>query len=225
MCDACIEFEGKTWHKRKGKGDYYFTLVSLHRAVWEAAYGTIPKGYHIHHINDDKHDNRIENLELLSHSEHSKHHAEAHLGPYRKKAVQTSQAAMARNRATRMEIARTCAQCGREYYSSAAHPLRYCSSACVEQARSGAFAGEVRQCDQCGTEYTASQRVQRYCSRVCNDRALRARNSTLLVRDLDCAQCGAAFTSKRSNARFCTRACALAYHSRNKYRRKISDAV
>jgi len=36
-----------------------------HRLVWERAYGPIPPGYHIHHRNGDKLDNRLENPELL----------------------------------------------------------------------------------------------------------------------------------------------------------------
>lgn len=46
----------------------------LHRCVWEKYNGTIPKGYHIHHINKIKTDNRIENLLCLSNSDHHKLH-------------------------------------------------------------------------------------------------------------------------------------------------------
>jgi hypothetical protein len=46
-----------------------------HRLVWERERGLIPAGYHIHHKNKDKRDNRLENLELVEgrkhHSEHS----------------------------------------------------------------------------------------------------------------------------------------------------------
>lgn len=46
-----------------------------HNLVWEKAYGPIPEGFHIHHINGIKHDNRIENLECISPKEHKKIHA------------------------------------------------------------------------------------------------------------------------------------------------------
>lgn len=45
---------------------------SMHRVVWEFYNESIPKGYDIHHINHDKTDNRIENLEIYSKSEHAK---------------------------------------------------------------------------------------------------------------------------------------------------------
>ena len=48
--------------------------VRLHRVIYELEYGTIPDKHHIHHVNEDRLDNRIENLECLSSSEHQKRH-------------------------------------------------------------------------------------------------------------------------------------------------------
>lgn len=38
----------------------------LHRAIWEAAYGPIPEGMEVDHINCDPQDNRLENIRLVT---------------------------------------------------------------------------------------------------------------------------------------------------------------
>ena len=43
-----------------------------HRYVWEKQYGKIPIGCHIHHINGNKLDNRIKNLQMMTNVEHQK---------------------------------------------------------------------------------------------------------------------------------------------------------
>jgi len=48
--------------------------LKLHRYVWEQFYGLIPEGYVIHHIDNNKHNNKIENLQIMTHSEHSSLH-------------------------------------------------------------------------------------------------------------------------------------------------------
>lgn len=47
---------------------------SLHKYIWEQAHGPVPDGHIVHHINHDKLDNRLENLTLMTHAEHSAHH-------------------------------------------------------------------------------------------------------------------------------------------------------
>lgn len=50
-----------------------------HRLVWETAHGPIPTGWHVHHKNHDRADNRLENLEARPAFEHnSEHSAERH---------------------------------------------------------------------------------------------------------------------------------------------------
>lgn len=50
--------------------------IRQHRLIWEIYYGPIPKGHHVHHRNEIRTDNRLENLELLSAGAHSSHHRE-----------------------------------------------------------------------------------------------------------------------------------------------------
>lgn len=73
------EFEGVRFYwKREG---YYKASpgthggITMHRFVWAHYNGAIPSGHHIHHIDGDKSNNSIENLELLSQSDHARLHS------------------------------------------------------------------------------------------------------------------------------------------------------
>lgn len=66
-------------HKTTGKGYLRFRkhdgrLQMEHRIVWEEHYGKIPEGMQIHHIDGDKTNNDISNLQLLTPLEHSRIH-------------------------------------------------------------------------------------------------------------------------------------------------------
>jgi len=52
-------------HQTRGK------RTLLHRDVWEFYKGPIPKGWDIHHIDLDRENNAIENLECLPKAEHT----------------------------------------------------------------------------------------------------------------------------------------------------------
>ena len=43
----------------------------VHRACWEAHYGPIPNGCVVHHCDEDRLNNAIENLACMTHGEHS----------------------------------------------------------------------------------------------------------------------------------------------------------
>lgn len=59
------EFNGKKY--RLHKGERYFSSGNkrLHIQVWKYYNGDIPKGYHIHHVDGNTHNNDISNLNLI----------------------------------------------------------------------------------------------------------------------------------------------------------------
>ena len=59
----------------KDTGYIYVNHIPLHHLVWEKHYGKkVPKGYHVHHKDENKTNNNINNLQLMSASEHRKLH-------------------------------------------------------------------------------------------------------------------------------------------------------
>lgn len=58
----------------RNKEDHIRKLAQI--LVYETFIGTIPKGYDVHHINHNKQDNRVENLELLTKKKHNETHKE-----------------------------------------------------------------------------------------------------------------------------------------------------
>ncbi len=72
------EHFGRQFYQDKKMG-YWISIdyprIRAHRWVWINIHGKIPDGYHIHHKNEDKSDNRIENLELIEKSRHLSHHS------------------------------------------------------------------------------------------------------------------------------------------------------
>lgn len=74
ICLPFVEFNGSKYtirnHGYFGKTNGNRSL--LHRDIWEHHNGKIPEGYDIHHIDCDKSNNNIENLECLPKSEHTR---------------------------------------------------------------------------------------------------------------------------------------------------------
>lgn len=163
-------------------GGYKFSKgTRVHRLVWTNHNGAIPEGSVVHHKNGIKDDNRIENLELMTLSEHASLHApdtrvgrlkglpkmlEAarlwHKGPagkdWHKKNYQLTKD---RLHAKKPHV---CEQCGKEYESNRVKDTKFCSGKCKTAHRyHSGIDNELRQCSVCGSPFE----VNRYTIKPC----------------------------------------------------------
>gem|GEM_PF-4562702 len=86
FCSASCRSHWVATHRKRNHKDaienhgYRFVLapngeyVPEHIFVWEQAFGPIPPDYVVHHKNNDGLDNRLENLEIMTRSEHRSLH-------------------------------------------------------------------------------------------------------------------------------------------------------
>lgn len=132
-----VTFEGRDY--ALDKDGYWKTNVRpgsgakqqlLHRDIWESANGRpVPQGWHVHHLDHDKSNNDPGNLHALSAGEHSALH-----GPDRGWAAWDADTRSEQRRLDwerREPTARTCLNCGGEYYSTGQR-AKYCNADCRE---------------------------------------------------------------------------------------------
>ncbi len=118
-------FNGTKYYPHS-KGYYRTSHSWMHRDVWEHHNGPIPEGMHVHHINGDKADNRLENLELIAASDHSRMHNPV--------GTKRDQLAIARaNRWAAASVQAKCHCCGVEFQARMV-TAKWCSSACRSRA-------------------------------------------------------------------------------------------
>jgi endogenous inhibitor of DNA gyrase (YacG/DUF329 family) len=104
---------------------------------------------HVHHINGDRADNRLENLEVLAIDEHARRSSPSRVP-------------------SRWVTAR-CLHCGREFerrrHEHERHPATYCSRACYVAARHKSY-----ECAECGASFETNNPKRRFCSQRCANR-------------------------------------------------------
>lgn len=165
----------------------------LHRDIWISAHGPIPDGHDVHHIDFDPSNNDLENLQILTVSDHQALHT-AHrraTGAYR-----TPKRLAHVDRIRPLTKAWHASEEGRAWHVQ--HGIE--AYAKREPA--------TRQCDHCSAAYnTLGRRSQGFCSNNCKSAARRASG----VDDVDkaCPVCKSTFKASRySKAEHCSRKCA-----------------
>jgi HNH endonuclease len=169
---------------------------SLHRAIWEDAWGPIPENHVVHHINGDPLDNRLENLALMTAGAHSRHHW-----------------------AETLPVVRRCRHCRVAFTRIAwGQAAAFCSNACKSAwRRASGLDDEKRICVRCGGTFTVNRYAkQDHCSYQCAGRGTYQRRTFAFT----CAECGVKAVAHDVRARFCSSACGKRHR-----RRKRLDAL
>ena len=177
-------FCGKTYYKC---GEYFQKNGErLHRTVWIYHKGKIPKGFHVHHKDEDKSNNQFRNLELLQNSEHVSLHQKGH---GRKPSKQALDAASKwhgssdgnewhskhyenTKEALHKKVDRECTHCGKLHESNRKKVNSFCSNKCKTAWRKASGIDDIdRECVICTTIFSINKYASRQtCSGKCSSK-------------------------------------------------------
>jgi hypothetical protein len=192
MINHQIHF-GRKFYQDKSTGYWISTdhpRIRAHQWVWINHHSIIPKEYHIHHRDENKSNNTIENLELIHKSRHIKLHM-SNLSPEKRKMLQencerirpltkawhASEEGLEwhRKHAEKCKFGKwearsyICEVCSKVFESTKRSNTKFCTNACKSQYRRDSGIDNVsRICIGCKKEYFVNKySKQKYCSKGC----------------------------------------------------------
>lgn len=159
-----VAWRGQWWWKNRH--GYYIAwdpitkrTVYLHRRMWETHRGPIPDGFHIHHIDHDKQNNQIDNLDAMHGEVHAAYHG-----------IECSP----RHRTRAGPKTVYCEQCGGSFIvTKLPSRKKFCSRSCILADRRAKKASQAKPhpictCNMCGASFTAMRCDAKFCSRRCS---------------------------------------------------------
>lgn len=169
------------------------TTILMHRYVWEFYNCKIPKGYHVHHIDGDKSNNDISNLQLMKGTEHWELHGK----------ILTEEEREWR----RQNIIKNAVPKATEWHKSdegkAWHKAQY------ERVKDALHRRDEHICQQCGKSFIGTY-TSKFCCNAC--KSAYRRDSGVDNVERVCVMCGKTFiTDKNREARCCSRSCRAKY--------------
>lgn len=196
---------GLKW-AQKPSGHWQSTTVGadgkrlwLHRYTWEQERGAIPPGCEIHHVDRDRSNNDISNLQCLTREAHDAEH-------------RNERSARGSSDAQREVLKRAGA------LSAASRNGEY-----VGYKKRREAVDRLRTCPTCGTEFKLGEKdndATTYCSTHCQQKARRKYAEWEYKRAVSCKQCGGAFVPGRhgiGHSEFCSESCRDKHRYANKH--------
>ena len=132
---AVVEWNGSPYYYSKRTGYYRSSAgTELHRDMWALAFGPIADGVQIHHKDENRTNNTLDNLEALTSEAHARHH---NITKPRGFTVATPEQRSAGAKAMwnkRKPIKRVCLTCQGKYESRSTYSS-FCSNKCKVAGR------------------------------------------------------------------------------------------
>jgi hypothetical protein len=198
----------------------------LHRVVWQAHNGAIPRRAHIHHRDHNKHNNQPENLDCVRGEDHIAYHGRQRAGEFAVSLALHARPAAAEwhgsaeGKAWHREhwgkncqnlyrsVRLACDQCGSEFETIDHGRNRFCSNACKSAWRRDQLIDDVeRKCGGCGVAFFANRYTDGlYCSRKCYQQTESGKYQREVM-VAQCHHCGVAFEAKDRRAIWCSNRC------------------
>lgn len=156
----------------------------LHRVVYAYHHGPIPKGMAVHHKDEDRSNNGIDNLMLMAAGEHTRHH---HAGKEKTMPAETLLAAAEWHGSEegrewhkdhyqnvkhkmRQKVVIVCEECGKSAEVTYVGVNRFCGKNCkANYRRKSGIDNETRKCEYCLSLFEVNKyKPNRFCCRVCS---------------------------------------------------------
>ena len=191
--DKHQKFDGVTYKQNKN-GHF----GRIHRAVYHYYFGDIPEGYEIHHIDENKANNDISNLVMLTKLEHRQLHIPKGQSFYKQKKIFI------------------CENCGKEYEAFDVGNNRFCSAECMYKVAYRERKTIIKTCPRCGKQFYTKKEKQIYCSRSCGGKNPKKCRRIKKI----CPICGKEFETRLSvNRPTCSRECGCKYREMNRQKK------
>lgn len=181
---------GKKFYLDKKRGYWISTTsprVRAHVWVWKQTIGQIPKGFHIHHKDENKSNNSIENLQMLFSYEHLSMHSKSEknrqraskwcdqIRPLTKEWHRSHEGREWHKKhgidgwLKREEITKICQICSNEFKTKTYHQI-FCSGVCKSRWRRKLGIDDIEiSCNFCHTIFKRNKYAKsKFCSRRCS---------------------------------------------------------
>ena len=187
--DKMFTRDEKTGYYLCSTQDEHGKRKRMHVYVWEYFNGKVPRGCHIHHIDGDKSNNVIENLQILNASDHEKMHAESETE---------------KQKYWKQNFVENVSKKSKEWHSSEEghnwHKAHY------ERMKDKLHQKRKFKCQVCGKEFESTQAISKFCSNNCKTKNRKMKGVDNI--EVSCCVCGEKFIkNKYSKTQTCSKEC------------------